>query len=121
MSKNPGQLQLAFNETAEKKNKLTSLKMDLKHSLENNPQWTKAEEQRKSAARLAKIERLKTEETESKLMDAIDAAKADLKGHQEKLSMIAIKNYTEGKKVEVTDDDGTVYDPEFKVKFTKRK
>lgn len=118
---NNGQLQIAFTKTAEKQNRLKVLKAQYREILEDNPQWTKLKEQLETLNFQKKTILQTTSDANPKLMDELVALGADLKGEQELLADVAIKEFMETGECKPQDTDGNVYYPVFSVKFKKEK
>jgi len=113
------QLQLEFTKTAEKKNKLTIAKSNLRKILQDNSEFidTKvAIEQLKE-----KLKQILTGVGEAypDLIAEIGILKMDLKAEKELLSDLAINKLISGEEVQVKDNDGFAYEPSFNVTFKK--
>lgn len=113
------QLQITFTELETKKSGLRNLKSTLNDILADYPGYTEAKAEARSWAKKAKLMQHQAEVANEELMAKIDAAKADVKGTQEKLSDLAFNELTAGNTVEVQDSNEVPCIPEFKVKFRK--
>lgn len=113
------QLQIAFTKTIEKKNRKKVLEVELKHILEDHPEYAKNIEIRNEATKKINAILDSIGEAYPKIANELASIRADLKSDKELLADLAMKEYLEGKPVEVVDVAGEKFAPEFSVKFVK--
>ena len=115
------QLQLAFTKRIEIKNKLWVAKCELKKILEDDPQYTKATNEIATLQNQRKTILMRVKEAYPKLAEEIEVLMVDLKGQNETVSDIAVKDYLDKKDITIKDPDDpeVVWEPQLQVKYRK--
>lgn len=113
------QLQLAFNQADEKRNKLAVLKGELKDQLEGMPAYKKIADELEILNEKKKGIIAAVMGDNQKEVDEIEKLTADLKDQKQLISDVALNDFLAGKKVEVIRADGSILEPVFSVKFVK--
>lgn len=113
------QLQMIFEELAEKRAKLKDLNQIVRDAKANSAAFQLIESQIKELRERRKVTLLAIEESLQRELEQIDGLKVDIASHEELLSDAALSLFTKGERVEVVDKYGNAYDPKFKVKFKK--
>lgn len=113
------QLQLVYTKADEQKNQLAILKHSIKDQLESLQEYQEVIEDLE-ALRLKKKKIIENVLADNKKdVDEIDRLTLDLKSQKQLISDVALKDYLEGRKVEVVKADGAILEPIFSVKFKK--
>lgn len=113
------QLQLIYDEIAEKKAEQRKALDDYKDALKNNKPYQTLLSDVKELTSKKKVLELTTAQEVGLSEDRLDEMKRELKSKNEMLSDVAIRDLMDGKKVEVEDEDGNKYIPVWSVKFKK--
>lgn len=115
------QLQLIFDEIAEKKQRSKELLANYKNALKNNEQYqTLLGDMGELKERKKAIEESVLEDL-GKGAEELEEVKASIKGSQEMMTDVALNNLVSGKTVAVKDEFGNEYEPIWSVKFKKIK
>lgn len=117
------QLQLAFTKKIEIKNQLTIQKVELKHLLEDHPEYEKAAEEIKTAKAKQQAILTSLQEAYPKLFDEIEKLKVEQKLQAEMLSDMAVTTIMEQGDASFDDpeDPEIFYEPQLKVTFKRCK
>lgn len=119
MSKPVAQLELAFTKVVEKKNLQSSLKVDLRKILEEDPEYQKITEQMKTLDQQRKAVLTRVERAYPKIVAELEVLAADLKAEREFVTDVAVARLAEGKEVSFTDQAGIEWEPIWSVRFRK--
>ncbi|PKM88419.1 hypothetical protein CVU83_01765 [Candidatus Falkowbacteria bacterium HGW-Falkowbacteria-2] len=113
------QLQLVYTKADEQRNQLAILKHSIKDQLESLQEYQEVIEDLE-ALRLKKKKIIENVLADNKKdVDEIDRLTLDLKSQKQLISDVALKDYLDGKKVEVVKANGAILEPVFSVKFIK--
>lgn len=115
------QLQIAFTKRIEIRNKLWVARSELKKILEDDPQYTKATQEIAILQNQRKTILMRVKEAYPKLAEEIEVLLVDLKGQNETVSDIAVKDYLDKKDISIQDPDDpeVVWMPLLQVKYQK--
>lgn len=112
-------LEEVYNRIKVKKRERTEISRMFKDELAQNERYQEIVEEVKKLREEKKSIENQAYAMAVKDAEKMDLLKLDIKSDQEMLSDIAINMYTEGKTVEVIDENNTRWVPTFNVKFTK--
>lgn len=117
------QLQLAFTKKIDIKNQLVSAKINLKHILEDRPDFAKLTDERRIINNKVNQILQETADAYPKLIDEIEKLKVDLKEQEEMVSDCAVKDYLDKKDITIKDpnDDSIIWEPVIKIKYKRQK
>ncbi len=113
------QLQLVFNETDKKRNRLRELKAMIKEQLEGKQEFQEIKETSESLRARKKALKLAINDDNKTECEEIERLETDIKSQKQLISDVAIKDYVAGKEIKVTDSYGNILEPVFSVKFVK--
>ena len=115
----PVQLQLVYTKADEQKNQLAILKHSIKDQLESLAEFKEIADKLEVLNQKKKHLIASVLEDNKKDVEKIESLTLDLKSQKQLISDVALKDYLDGKKVEVVKADGAILEPVFSVKFVK--
>jgi len=113
------QLQIIFDRVKEKKTRQKFLRKEVREVLDGNQELGDIETKIKALRERKKQILLAIEENMTSQIEEIETLKIDIASDTKLLSDAAMTLLMKGERVEVVDQYGNAYDPEFKVDFKK--
>ncbi len=113
------QLQIIFDRVKEKKTRQKFLRKEVREVLDGNQELEEIETKIKALRERRKQILLAIEQDMKAQTEEIETLKIDIASDMRLLSDAAMSMLMKGERVEVVDQYGNAYDPEFKVDFKK--
>lgn len=113
------QLQLIYDEIAEKKQKGKDLKEMYKDALRNADEYDKITDQMNQLKEKKKQIESRIQAQLGKAWEELEDLKCEVQGKKVMLTDLALRDLMDGKTVKVKDEAGSEYEPIWSVKFRK--